>query len=295
MAVAETIQRAPKIRLITFGGGSPAFLSAVKRLERQADAFALIDEFRGYTPEDLPSDVRSTFLPETFEKLRGYGYWRWKSYLIARELEELRDGDVLIYLDAGAEINPAGRDRFTYYLDAVSRNEVLFFAMPYQHRNWTKRDPLLLNLQDHFFRNQISAGFIMLRATTSTRLLATEWNQRSALDRGRLLKDEPEVLFGAVEHRHDQAVLSQLIFEHGFPTTAPDETFFQPWSSGRSFPFLLLRNRTGVSRLRYVLRPRPLRFLLYILSPIQDREFALDRVKYYWLRLQVKLGLQTNN
>ena len=295
MSQAELLTVSPKVKLITFGGGSSDFLAAVERLKTQTLAFQLIDEFKGYTPEDLPIEVRETFRPESFDELRGYGFWRWKSYLVHKELSELALGDVLIYLDAGAEVNPGGRDRFTYYLDFVARNNVLLFSMPYQHRNWTKRDPLLFNGQKYYFRNQISAGFLMFRVTKETRKFAEDWNSRSSMDNGRLLRDEPELLDGAVEHRHDQAILSQLAFEYGFHVSSPDETFFQPWSTGRGFPFLLLRNRTGVSRLKYVLEPKPARGILYLVSPILDSRFALDRMRFYRKRLLIRLGLSRPN
>ena len=36
---------------------------------------------------------------------RGYGYWLWKSYIIKKTMDMMKDGDILLYLDSGCEIN----------------------------------------------------------------------------------------------------------------------------------------------------------------------------------------------
>lgn len=282
--------KVPKVRLITFGGGSTDFLEAVDRLRIQCKSLPLIDEFVGYSPNDLPAKVCATFIDKEFSELRGFGYWRWKSWIVKDAVSKLNDDDVLIYLDAGAEINEGGKDRFTQYLDLVAQHGYIFFSMPYQHRHWTKVDPLLSVSEQHFFRNQISAGCFIIKISQASRDFVAEWDRRCSIDNGRLLMDEPELLLnGAIDHRHDQAVLSRLIFDSNLPTISPDETFFSPWPTGKDYPFLLLRNRTGVSRLKYSLASRPKRFSLYLVAPFIDRKFAKRRVAYYLSQITSRL------
>ena len=41
-------------------------------------------------------------VPRIRPRWRGAGYWIWKSYIIRKTLEEINDGDILIYADGGS-------------------------------------------------------------------------------------------------------------------------------------------------------------------------------------------------
>jgi hypothetical protein len=36
---------------------------------------------------------------------RGYGYWIWKSQIIKQHMDLLNDGEILLYCDAGSQLN----------------------------------------------------------------------------------------------------------------------------------------------------------------------------------------------
>jgi hypothetical protein len=86
----------------------------------------------------------------------------------------------------------------------------------------------------------------MLRVCSSSQTIVSRWLELCQIDEARLLKDQDETpggkIPGFVTHRHDQAVLSKVVFDSGAPTLE-DATYFQPWSEGRSEPFLALRNK----------------------------------------------------
>lgn len=238
------------MKLISFGGAIPGIEKAKERLRKQAEAFPLIDEVEVFGPDDLDESYFKIFgaLHEEFPK--GYGLWSWKPYLVSRELSKLQEGDILVYVDVGVEINRRGLDRFCQYLDHTSRTGNLFFSLRLQHRFFSKPSPELLT-PEYFFRNQLVATIFMLRVCSSSQTLVSRWLELCQIDEARHLKDEDEApgvkIPGFVAHRHDQAVLSKAVFELKIPTL-DDATYSQPWYKGRKEPLLALRNKqTGHS------------------------------------------------
>lgn len=238
----------PKVRLITFGAGTRHIARAVQRLARQAKRFPWIDEVRTYSEADLPDAYFSQMGDILENNPKGFGLWSWKPFLIERELDLLNPGDILLYLDAGVEINKKGASRFTYYLDHLARNDLLFFQLDHQHRNWTKRNVEVFDLGENFFRNQVIAGILMLRVSEKSKSLVSRWKQLCTLNGGALLEDpspsSTESHPMLIEHRHDQSLLSKAVFEAEIETW-PDETIFKPWRRGKEFPFLALRNKSS--------------------------------------------------
>jgi hypothetical protein len=92
---------------ITFGAGNKNFHEAVDRLANQVNKLNLFDKIIPYTEDYLKNDnyfwEKHSFFIEN--NSRGYGYWLWKPYIIKKTMEEMKDGDILLYLDCGCEIN----------------------------------------------------------------------------------------------------------------------------------------------------------------------------------------------
>jgi hypothetical protein len=238
------------VKLISFGAGLPGIASALERVKRQAAAIELIDSVVTFDSRDLGEPYAAIFgsLPEEFP--RGYGLWSWKPFVVNMELAKLLDGDILIYMDAGVEINPAGATQLREYLDFTSATGSLFFSVGLQQRHWTKFSDALVP-REHFFRNQLASGLFMLKASPETRSLVKQWLELCAEDNAAFLKDpapsEHMQIQGFIGHRHDQSVLSKIVFDHNIQTK-PDRTYFEPWRKGRHEPFLAFRNKqTGFS------------------------------------------------
>jgi hypothetical protein len=167
----------------------------------------------------------------------------------------------VLFRSAGFEINPSGQPRFTYYLDFVSRHDVLVFQIPQQHRFWVKPHSSLKIESQDYFRNQVIAGCIMLKASDLSRRITRKWYELAFEDSGSAITDwveEGETLEpGFMEHRHDQAILTHVIISENLPVLDRDETSHSPWTKGKGYPFLALRNKTGVSIISKLLNPWP--------------------------------------
>ena len=233
----------PSVTLLTFSSGAP---KSLERITRQARNFRWFDYVVKLSEKDLEDDFFEIFGNLVSSNTKGYGLWSWKPFIIEKQMNALNEGDILVYLDAGVEINERGSSRFTHYLDFLARNDILLFSLDHQHRQWTKKSPRLFSYDRNYFRNQVVAGIILLRVSTKSRALIRDWKELVSLDGGALLTDpSPDSLENHVElieHRHDQSLLSKVVFDHDIQTI-PDESMFRPWRKGSGFPFLALRNR----------------------------------------------------
>jgi hypothetical protein len=250
--------RSPKIFFMTFGAGEKNMVDAANRLGNQAMESGFFDQVEVLSYSDLPNNVTELFTPNRFQEIRGFGFWAWKPFLINEKFQTRMVGDFLIYLDAGSEINKRGAARFTYYLDFVARNDVLVFPTFHQHRFWVKPHYALRIETRDFYRNQVWAGLIMLRVSEKSRRIVSRWYELAFQDSGSALTEEVDkgerYQQGFKEHRFDQSILSHVIFSENVPVLDRDETHHSPWEKGEEFPFLSLRNKTGVSKLDKIFR-----------------------------------------
>ena len=260
--------------LVTFGAGLPNWRAAAKRLGRQASESGAFAQTLVYTERELASeypDFARQHREVLSARVRGFGYWIWKPYLLWKTLEfASRSGlSGVAYLDAGCELNltsEAARLRLLNYQQMALRDGV--FAMHlagYPEREWTR-----LAVMDHFGLSiadrdapQVQ-GTPMLPASTDGIALARTWFESCVQDDYFLARDakkdevqEPDFR----DHRHDQSLFSCLVKTQGIETI-PDETFWAPdWAnSGRDYPLWAARNRTRVSILDSSPRGQAIRF-----------------------------------
>ncbi|KAL7509254.1 hypothetical protein ACHAXN_006271 [Cyclotella atomus] len=92
-------------------------------------------------PSDLSSDFCRRFR-EILNLTRGGGYWIWKYNVIElalRDDECVKEGDFVLYLDAGSGVNKGGEGRFREYLQMIneSRYDMLCFQLPTAESKFT--------------------------------------------------------------------------------------------------------------------------------------------------------------
>jgi hypothetical protein len=206
---------------ITFGGGAANFKEACIRLVGQAESMGVFDRVKMYTDDDLKA------LPDFWEKHsdfiqrnpRGYGYWLWKPYLIKKTMKNMKDGDTLMYLDCGCEIDLRKKDLMKQYFE-YSKTQNIIIEPNCLEFDWTKMD-LVLKLgmleNRYLYTPQFQAGAIMFCVNDKTRKLVDEWYELGC--DYHLIDDSPSIaenLQGFQEHRHDQSIFSLLVKKYGF-------------------------------------------------------------------------------
>jgi hypothetical protein len=201
--------------LVTFC--TPDWTPAVERLAASAVRHG-VDAVTRFGLQDW------TGTPFYFEHLhllaarRGFGYWIWKPYFIREALLRARDGDVVIYLDAGIEVIDALDP--VLKLATVDRPVVPFALHGHRNRTWTKRDAfaaLKCDTRRYWDAEACNAAMHVYCAGPVSRAFVDEWLR--ACTTRRIVTEDPNArgrrnLPGFREHRFDQSLFSLLCEKH---------------------------------------------------------------------------------
>lgn len=236
---------------ISFGGGSTKYHKRVHELCNQAKKTGYFTDAFPFTEHNLMADPdfweeHAKFMQNSQNK-RGLGFWLWKPYLIMDTLETMEMGDVLVYADAGCEINPNGIERLKEYEALLDNNEfgLIVFRLEVgkcTDYEYTKRFTL-----DHIGKPELD-GPTMQFMTTIQIMKKTDYvvkymkswydtccmnNYSFLVDRENEFTPESSPQYpGFIDHRHDQSIHSLLIKrilrESTIkPIELPDETWYK--------------------------------------------------------------------
>lgn len=182
----------------------------------QADLGATVEKLGyrhvKYNPSMIPDFVNQH--PKHFEQKRGGGYWVWKPHIVLKELERMRDDEILIYIDAGAYL----LSRVDSLLQQHPNAQLIAFPgenPEWLHRRYTKRD-LSLRLDadtpDILDIPQVESGFFIMRKGAIP--IIKDWY--AVCSDLKMLDDSPSIAPNAadfIEHRHDQSILHILCYK----------------------------------------------------------------------------------
>ncbi len=192
-------------------------MPSIIRFYNQAKESDFFDNIFIYNEYNLPKDEKfEALLSHKLVPSRGFGYWCWKPFIILKTLENIKDGDILVYADIGCHINKEGEKRFYEYLDIVIEHKILCFKSHCVEAHYTKSD--LFNyfgkLNDKNITNssQRMATICIFEKNDINLEFVNKWLQ-VFYDDFSLVDDTPSKLpnlDGFVENRHDQSVFSIL-------------------------------------------------------------------------------------
>lgn len=254
-----------KVHFITFSAGSDAYRAAGLRLIEQAKKYPGIDVAKYFCEDDLRQDYYKDFRDFPIRFPKGFGLWSWKPYIVKKYFETLSDGDILIYLDAGCELNIYGVQRFNEYLKFAKNYGGLFFQLPFMQSAWTKKNNLLLMNDKN--KHQVVGGVFVLHKEKKTYELISKWYELCAYEDGDLLKDPlptEQQNKNFIAHRNDQSCLTKALEDTTFLIIENDETWEKNLRDLKNKPFCALRNRTKRSKL-YKVHPFPVFLYTYYL------------------------------
>jgi hypothetical protein len=206
-------------RFITFGAGGQRYIDAGNRLLNQSNNVELFDKTTLFTEDYLKSDVdfwsqHSNFIEHN---RRGYGYWLWKPYIIKKTMEEMKDGDILLYLDCGCEIDVRKKEEISEFFNRVKNEQIIFTDSGFPEQKFNKMDLVLtLNMLDHLendeTQHQYQGGAVLFHVCDKTRNIVNEWYKLGCDYHN--IDDSPSISANFrtfAEHRHDQSIFSLLI------------------------------------------------------------------------------------
>ena len=215
-----------KTVFLTFATEDTPFYDAGVRLLKQSRETNLFDLMILKTDKTLKKtndfwNIHRDFIEKN--KNKGFGYYIWKPYIILKQMLELNDGDILLYSDAGCEINMNKIYLLKDYFDLVKKDYIIgtessndsnsfWFGL---EARWNKID--LIDKFDFNNKDQIlyslqrQAGLVMYLVCDKTKDFVKEWYKLASnyhlIDDTPSKKEESSIF---VEHRHDQAIFSLL-------------------------------------------------------------------------------------
>ena len=175
------------------------------------------DKVIEWTRDKLPTEFKENN-KELFSRPRGGGYWVWKPYIIRQALDEISEGDYVVYTDSGsAFVQP-----IKLLLDAMEaqNTDVMCFCIDKPELRWSKRDALIImdcDKPEYLWSAQICTGYIILKKSKKTVDLIDEF--LSYAQDIRIVSDDDNVMGienydEFKENRHDQTAWSLLCKKH---------------------------------------------------------------------------------
>jgi len=225
----------PSVHLITFA--TFKYIPTAILLIYEAMVSKWFKSTKIYTPTSLKR-INRDYLRSGQKKERGYGYWFWKPMIIFDKLSKIKDGDILVYLDAGFMINRKASKRFNEYLQYVNKVEsgLLVFELSPERINdlnlidkknrlkklreveYTKKavlDVFDLKVND-IDSAQIQGSPIIIKKNAMSLMLVQKWYEyaepKTRLFKNPELEEVQNTEF--IAHRNDQSVLSCLLKSH---------------------------------------------------------------------------------
>jgi len=203
-----------KLKFITFASHGNYILGG-ERLIKQVSSLNIFSETFLYTAEDLKRDQYFWSKHGDFinNNRRGYGYWVWKPYIIKETMKKMSDGDILLYLDCGCEVDVVEKADLLECIQLV-KNDKLVGIFTLLEKDWNKMDLILkLDANKDIYLNtrQHAAGANLWLVCNETRHLLNEWYDLACDYHN--IDDTPSIspnLEDFRQHRHDQSIFSLL-------------------------------------------------------------------------------------
>ncbi|MCY4005335.1 MAG: hypothetical protein OXE84_00680 [Rhodobacteraceae bacterium] len=267
------------IGLVSFG--DIRYRRSLNRVIEQAHASCFFDFVSVYSELDLPSDYIKRQQGRMTTRVRGFGFWCWKPFVLMETIRRHPEVDIVFYSDAGTHIRREGRARMLQYVGLLddSKHDILSFCAslsncilpkewspltgrfnvykPYEYMEfaWTKGDMFHhFGIDDkghtHAQTPQLAGGLFALKNTPAIREMLQQWIELTE-ECPHLFDDEPSVtknFSGFIEHRHDQSYFSLLAKSKGHVPLSSFECWYpvqhkSDWNILKSSPFQFRRER----------------------------------------------------
>lgn len=171
----EVRKNTPNVHFLTFANTSYAINTSRIVTEARFFDFRTI---RSLTEHDIGDFIRKhdAFINQNTV---GYGLWIWKPKIILDTLLDIRDGEILVYCDAGMHLNAEGLERYHYYIDILKTRDMVTFSTndKYIAQSFVKSDAVHSYYPEfaNTINNYCYAGVMMIKKTDATVLLIKDW------------------------------------------------------------------------------------------------------------------------
>ncbi len=173
-----------------------------------------------YSPKDFDDDFITRHGKFIKDNPKGYGLYIWKPHVILKALEQLNDGDILVYGDAGNEMKGTRQECLDMinYVNLPSERIPILAAKGGWCIRWIKTD-LYIRMGFRIlypFKRMVEAGRLIIKKNDLTMKFIKEWLYYCTNDY-RNIDDSKSALPPLpffIEHRHDQSIFSILFHKY---------------------------------------------------------------------------------
>jgi len=276
-----------KVHFITYGSDD-SWVYALDRIAHEARRCGAFDSVTCYTPAMLDRDFAARYA-SVLKQARGGGFWIWKHQIIRQKLNEVGDGDAVVYADAGFHLNHNNSAQLRQHIGELEQSDYGMLAVRRGDFGATRMTNRLIGyfkdaygIDDGYKRDYGVEGGALI-------FLKNEHAYKILDAFGRLLQTDMDLITDAYsaepqhpdfrgDSRHDQAILSLIARVFGCVRLNQNE-----WWHGDRF-FMPLR-MTSEADIGGMLRIHGARALAPIAAAIAGRvvaDFKTHRAKAPW-------------
>jgi len=209
---------------VTFA--TPRFRHRQLFLAWSALANKVVDAVTHWTPKKLLAAGFEKRCPTIKLSERGSGFYAWKPFIIQKKLEELPEGDIVLYCDVGRtfpyKLLSGSLDVFLDWMQRHEQTVMPGIKIPWcgPMSMWTKRDAFLslsMDTPSIHATAPIQASFSIWISSPDSKDIMNAWMILCA--NRQMISDDPSKLGLSelpdfYEHRWDQSLLSLVCFKH---------------------------------------------------------------------------------
>lgn len=238
-SVVVTEDNQVKKVLLTFGDGGENYVAARKRVATEARQTGCFDAVYDCGWEDVPAEAVQSPLRQY---KRGCGYWIWKPFIVLRHLEQLADGDILVWSDCG---NVLYRSRqWKKFFKRMELSDIICRRIPSCAFLWHRKE-LLEAFTGKIDRTQgikmcydFETGQIFFKKSAFVMRFVREWRDimfaHPEFVQDPLTDAEKSAQLPTfIDNRHDQSVFTMLFYAY-LSKGAPIDSV---WEFHSGFPF----------------------------------------------------------
>jgi hypothetical protein len=184
---------------------------------KAAESLAKYCETTLYTEKEL-DPYRASHSEIIYPGARGGGYWLYKPLFLLEKIQQIGEGDGLLWMDAGCDLIGDPEPLF----DIAHNNDgICLFQQNHKNIRFVHKEcfqHMGCDEEKYHQDYQCDAAVIVLTKTTQSLMFLFNWYWNCSIPK--LIKD-PEAGITQypefIDHRHDQSVLTLLALEHGLP------------------------------------------------------------------------------
>ena len=215
---------------ITFGNSR--FSNSKKRIIEEASSIDIFTSVKSFGEDDVQELIK--IVNNRINDARGFWWYMWKPYIIYKSLLNLKDGEVLVYCDAGMTIynNNDTKKKMNDIISLVKNKSLCHTGIAsfittgnsqermeymYNTKNVCDFFNISHNNKDILNTQQIQAGVCFIHKNSTSVAIIKKWydvainNPELFVGDIRFIKDKKYKLHhfdGFKDHRHDQSIWS---------------------------------------------------------------------------------------